>query len=94
MSSPPEPVLDIVTRVTEKQLHLGDRELSPADDLWNLGMTSLTCMGLMLEIEDTFGVELPADRLNHETFTSVNAIVAAVESAQEGVRADGTCART
>jgi acyl carrier protein len=94
MSNPQEPVRDIVTRITEKQLHLGDRELSPEDDLWNLGLTSLTCMGLMLEIEDTFGVELPANRLKHETFTSVNGIVAAVESAQEGVRADGTCART
>jgi acyl carrier protein len=94
VSSPQEPVRDIVTRLTEKQLHLGDRKLSPEDDLWNLGMTSLTCMGLMLEIEDAFGVELPADRLNHETFTSVNGIVAAVQSAQEGVRADGTCVRT
>ncbi|MFL6126120.1 phosphopantetheine-binding protein [Actinophytocola sp.] len=94
MSNPQEPVLDIVTRLTEKQLHLGDRALSPADDLWNLGMTSLSCMGLMLEIEDIFGVELPADQLNQETFASVNAIVAAVESAQEDVGADGTCART
>lgn len=94
MSDPQEPVRDIVTRLTEKQLHLGDRELGPEDDLWNLGMTSLTCMGLMLEIEDTFGIDLPADRLNHETFASVNGIVAAVDSAQEGARADGTCTRT
>jgi acyl carrier protein len=94
MSNPQEPVRDIVTRLTEKQLHLGDRELSPEDDLWNLGMTSLTCMGLMLEIEDTFGVELPADRLNHETFTSVDGIVAAIQSAQEGVRAHIPSART
>ncbi|ONI76458.1 hypothetical protein ALI144C_37145 [Actinosynnema sp. ALI-1.44] len=85
--------MDVVTRLTEKQLNLGDRKLSPSDDLWNLGMTSLTCMGLMLEIEDTCGIELPADRLSHETFSSVNGIVAALESAQEGVRVDETVAR-
>jgi acyl carrier protein len=88
MSSSQESVRDIVTKLTEKQLHLGDRELRPDDDLWNMGMTSLACMGLMLEIEDTFGVELAADRLNPETFASVNGIVAAVESAQEGVPAE------
>jgi acyl carrier protein len=75
---------DIVTTLVQKQLNFGSRSLNPDDDLWNLGMTSLTCMGLMLEIEDTFGVELPVERLNHGTFASVNGIVAAVESAQEG----------
>jgi acyl carrier protein len=94
MSSPPEPLRDIVRRLTAEQLRLGDRELSLDDDLWNLGMTSLTCMGLMLEIEDSLGVELPANQLNHETFASVNGIVAAVESARAGVSADEMCART
>jgi acyl carrier protein len=81
---------DIVVKLIEEQLNFSGRELKPGDDLWNLGMTSLTCMGLMLEIEDTFGVELPEDRLNHATFASVDGIVSAVEYAQKGsISADG-----
>ncbi|WP_035303544.1 phosphopantetheine-binding protein [Actinokineospora inagensis] len=98
MSDPRESVRDVVTKLTQKQLNLGDRELGPGDDLWNLGMTSLSCMGLMLEVENTFDIELPVDQLNHETFTSVNGIVAAVESAQQSAQqdagADGAPART
>jgi acyl carrier protein len=94
MSNPQEPIRDTVTGLIERQLRLNGRALSPDDNLWNLGMTSLTCMGLMLEIEDTLGVELPADRLNHDTFASVNGIIAAVESAQQVADADRTRART
>jgi acyl carrier protein len=81
---------DIVMALIGKQLNFGGRELKPDDDLWNLGMSSITCMGLMLEIEDTFGIELPEERLNHTTFSCVNGIVAAVECAKEySVPADG-----
>ncbi|MBB1159209.1 phosphopantetheine-binding protein [Amycolatopsis dendrobii] len=94
MSAPQESARDLVATLTAKHLNLGQRELRPDEDLWNLGMTSLTCMGLMLEIEDALDVELPADRLNAETFASVNGIVAAVESVRQGVHGEETPART
>jgi acyl carrier protein len=94
MTSSQEPIRTIVTRLVEKQLNFGGRVLNPDDNLWNLGLNSLSCMGLMLEIEDAFGVELPEERLHHATFTCVDSIVATVESAQEGSAAtDGTSSR-
>ena len=94
MTSSQQSARDIVTRLIEEQLNFGSREVKPDDDLWNLGMTSLTCMGLMLDIEDALGVELPVERLNHATFACVNGIVAAVECAQEGLGiADGASSR-
>ncbi|WP_212846520.1 phosphopantetheine-binding protein [Actinoplanes ianthinogenes] len=68
-----------------KQLNLNgySQDLRPDDDLWNLGMTSLTCLGLMLSIEDTFEIELPDEALKEATFRSINTISAAVESSRK-----------
>jgi acyl carrier protein len=81
--------LTIVGKLVEEQLNFGSRVLDPDDDLWNLGMTSLTCLGLMLNLEDEFDVELPEGMLRHDTFRSVNSIVAAVEGAGGAEPADG-----
>ncbi|ORT60866.1 phosphopantetheine-binding protein [Streptomyces sp. CB03238] len=63
--------------------------LGPDDDLWNLGMTSLNCMGIMLALEDGFDLELPEHRLNEATFGTVRSIAAAVEEALAGQDATG-----
>jgi acyl carrier protein len=60
---------------------LGDRP-GPEDDLWALGMTSLTCLGLLLSVEDAFGVQLPEDALKESTFRTLTTISAAVEAAR------------
>ncbi|WP_433041729.1 phosphopantetheine-binding protein [Dactylosporangium sp. CS-033363] len=83
MSTAEESVRDVVRKLVEDQLNVGGRALDPDDDLWNLGMTSLTCMGLMLNLEDALDVELPTELLQHETFRSVNTIVAAIDGARE-----------
>lgn len=79
-------VADTVRSITVKQLNLTGQthELGSDDDLWAMGMTSLTCMGLMLAIEDSFAIEFPEEALKESTFHSVNSITAAVE----GVRDD------
>jgi len=76
---------DTVRKIVEQQLNLAahGRELGSDDNLWDLGMTSLTCLGLMLNLEDELGVELPEDLLKESTFRSVGAIVAAVDSVRE-----------
>jgi acyl carrier protein len=80
--------MDTVQRIVDKQLNLTVHgyELVPDDDLWNLGMTSLTCLGLMLTIEDTFAIELPEESLKQSTFRSVRSITAAVEGVRNGRR--------
>ena len=78
-------VADTVRRLVAQQLNLNGygHEVRPDEDLWRLGMTSLTCLGLMLSIEDTFGIELPEDALQDSTFRSINTISEAVESSRK-----------
>ncbi|MER5937200.1 MULTISPECIES: phosphopantetheine-binding protein [unclassified Streptomyces] len=73
--------VDIVRKLIDQQLNLSGHgfELKHDDNLWDMGMTSLTCLGLMLSIEDTFDVELPEDALKESTFRSVDTITAAVD---------------
>lgn len=73
-----------VRNIVDKELEFTDHgyRLNPEDDLWSLGMTSLNTVGLMLTIEDAFDIEFPEEVLNEATFSSVNAIAAAVELAQ------------
>ncbi len=78
-------VADTVRRLVTKQLNITGfgQEPRPDEDLWRWGMTSVTCLGLMLSIEDTFGIELPEDALQQSTFRSINSIAAAVESSRK-----------
>jgi acyl carrier protein len=78
-------VADTVRRLVTEQLNLNGfgHELRPDEDLWRLGMTSLTCLGLMLSIEDTFEIELPEEALQDSTFRSINTISAAVKGSRK-----------
>ncbi|AXB41504.1 hypothetical protein A4R43_02345 [Amycolatopsis albispora] len=78
-------VADTIRSLVTKQLNLNgySQNLRPDDNLWRLGMTSLTCLGLMLSIEDTFEIELPEEALKESTFRSINTISAAVESSRK-----------
>ena len=78
-------VADTVRGLVSKQLNLNGsgHELRPDEDLWLLGMTSLTCLGLMLSIEDTFEIEFPEEALQSSTFRSINTISAAVKSSRK-----------
>ncbi|MFG3438808.1 acyl carrier protein [Nonomuraea sp. NPDC047897] len=49
-------------------------------DLWELGMESLAMVGVMVAVEDEFGVEFPDALLTRETFRSLAAITDAVLS--------------
>lgn len=82
MTTSQHSVQDKVKRLADQQLNLSAHgyELGLDDDLWRLGMTSLTCLGLMLAIEDTLGVEFPEAALKADTFRTVNTITAAVDT--------------
>lgn len=53
-------------------------------DLWELGMESLTMVGVMLAVEEEFGVEFPDSLLTRDTFRSLTAITDAVMSLTSG----------
>ena len=49
-------------------------------DLYNLGLTSLATVGIMLALEDRFDIEFPESMLSRKTFKSIAAIAEAVSS--------------
>ena len=73
--------LDTVRTLVVEQLNLPARGDLPGaeDNLWDLGMTSLGCLGLMLAIEDAFAIDLPKDALKESTFRTLGTISAVVD---------------
>jgi acyl carrier protein len=47
-------------------------------DLYVAGMSSHASVDVMLELEDTFEIEFPAEMLNRSVFESIAAITAAI----------------
>ena len=54
-------------------------QLENSSDLHSAGLTSLATVGLMLALEDYFDIEFPDALLSRQTFSSIDALVAAVE---------------
>jgi acyl carrier protein len=59
-------------------------ELEDGTDLHSAGLTSLATVGLMLALEERFDIEFPDSLLSRKTFSSIDALVAAVEALREG----------
>ncbi|MCB1692030.1 MAG: acyl carrier protein, partial [Pseudomonadales bacterium] len=49
-------------------------------DLYDVGLTSLTTVNLMLALEDHFDVEFDDDMLSRETFQSISSLASAITS--------------
>jgi acyl carrier protein len=60
------------------RLPLDANELDDRADLYLAGMSSHASVDVMIELEDTFGIEFPAQMLNRSVFESIAAIAAAV----------------
>ncbi len=60
------------------RLPLDANTLGDHADLYLAGMSSHASVDVMLELEDTFDVEFPAEMLNRSAFESIAAIAAAV----------------
>ena len=54
-------------------------ELGDDKDLFDVGLSSLTTVNVMLELEDAFEVEFSEEMLNRSTFRSVESISSAIE---------------
>ena len=57
--------------------------LKEEDDLYELGLTSLTTVNIMLAIEDAFDIEFPDSKLNRKTFNSIESLVEVIEELVE-----------
>jgi len=49
-------------------------ELGAADELASLGLDSMGVVALLADFEDGYGIELPDDILNEETFATVGSL--------------------
>ena len=52
----------------------GDVDVGPDHNLTDAGLTSLDMVGLMLAIEDEFGIEIPQRRMTPANFRTIAAI--------------------
>lgn len=54
-------------------------DLSDASDLHSAGLSSLATVSLMLALEERFDIEFPDALLSRKTFSSIDALAAAVD---------------
>jgi acyl carrier protein len=54
-------------------------QLETTTDLYDVGLTSLATVSLMLALEEQFDIEFPDDMLSRRTFGSIESIVDAVQ---------------
>lgn len=70
---------------------LGEQEITPDSPLRELGLDSMQAIELLFAVEDAFGVTLPDDDMNDDTFATAGSLWTVVRAAL-GARnaADGT----
>jgi len=61
------------------QMEVDPREVDDQADLYELGLTSLASVNVMLALEDAFDVEFPEEVVKKSTFASVRNIEQVVE---------------
>ena len=61
------------------RMEIDPQEVDSHADLYELGMTSLASVNVMLALEDVFGVEFPEEVVKKSTFASVRNIERVVE---------------
>lgn len=72
-----EKVREILAK--HSRLDVDVNNLKEDDDLYEVGLTSLTTVNIMLAIEDAFDIEFPDNKLNRKTFNSIESLVEVIE---------------
>ena len=67
---------DIIREILTKHARLPQdlSQIAITDDLYELGLTSLSTVNIMLAIEDAFDIEFPDTKLNRKTFSSIESL--------------------
>ena len=75
-------MIDNVRSLLQKhgRLHAPVESLADSADLYDAGLTPFAAIRLMLAIEEEFGVEFPVAMLRRQSFASIDAIVACLET--------------
>ncbi|GGS27757.1 hypothetical protein GCM10010269_77950 [Streptomyces humidus] len=60
---------------------LGEQEITPDTSLRELGLDSMQAIELLFAIEDAFGVTLPDDDMNDDTFATAGSLWTVVRAA-------------
>jgi acyl carrier protein len=70
-----------VRAILQEHSGLGDhiRSIGAYDSLWQMGMTSLASVQVMLALESAFGLEFPDSKLRHNTFACISNIIDCVD---------------
>ncbi|OLB82691.1 MAG: hypothetical protein AUI14_00220 [Actinobacteria bacterium 13_2_20CM_2_71_6] len=71
---------DEIRRIVVAQLKGHASEVGLDDDLWDLGVTSMTSVAIMIGVEEVFGVQFPNEVLSRDTFSSIRRIAQALSS--------------
>jgi acyl carrier protein len=71
-------VLEIVNMSVGKQIGRDSRSLGADENLFDLGLTSIGFISLIVEIEQRFGVVFEEDELDLSNFRSLSAINAEI----------------
>jgi acyl carrier protein len=61
------------------RMEVDPREVDSQADLYELGLTSVASVNVMLALEDAFDIEFPDEVLNKSTFASVRNIEQVIE---------------
>jgi acyl carrier protein len=77
---------DGIRRILDDHARLAVDAAAIGDDanLYDAGMSSHASVNVMIALEDAFGIEFPDSMLRRSTFSSVEAIRAAVEQLRDG----------
>ena len=62
------------------KLAVDPRRIKDADDLYELGLSSLATVGLMISIEAEFDIEIPDALLTRDNFRSIGALTRMVQA--------------
>lgn len=66
---------ETLQEILRSRLPFVDSEkLAASDELVGLGLDSMTVVQLLGDLEETYGIELPDDILNEETFATVGSL--------------------
>ncbi|MFE0644601.1 acyl carrier protein [Streptomyces sp. NPDC058877] len=68
----------------------GELTITPDTDLRRLGVDSMQAIELLFQIEDTFGIELPDEKMNDATFATAGSLWREVAAQLPGNAPQGT----
>lgn len=77
---PVDQIRDIVLQ--HARLSCDPEKVTADANLYDLGLTSLTTVNLMLALEEHFDVEFPQHLLSRKTFESIRALAESIEELQ------------